>query len=149
MDYRLRIGHEVDDGEGDGDCESGGRNATATASGKYLLLWQYPTSTGFNASIPASGSGEASSIAYGDVSNVLVDAATYLGANNTLRVLSWPDRHTSIRVRNALPRVDGDDVRLIQVERHYGKFEREEAPADADRYQNAAVANDTQTLEDC
>lgn len=98
----------------DGDCESGGRNATATAAGKFLLLWQYPTSTGFNTSMPASGS-EGTSIAYGDVSDVLVYAATYVGANNTLRVSSWADRDTAVRVRNAFPRVDGDDVRLVQA----------------------------------
>lgn len=144
VDYRLRIGHEV----GDSDCESGGRNATATAAGKLLLLWQHPTPVEVNTSIPVSGS-EETSITYGDVSDVIVDAATYVGANNTLRVSSWTDRGTAVKVRNALPRVDGDDVRLIQVERQYGKFEREEAPDDADICQNAAVANDTQTLESC
>jgi heme-degrading monooxygenase HmoA len=132
-DFRVRLGHEFN------NCEERDVNTTASI-GKFLLLWQYPTPASKNTSTPVPRS-VGFSLDPSDGLDTLVDAATYVGTTDTLRVTSWTDRETASRVRDAIQRIEGDDLRLIHVERHYGKFQREEAPVDADDHQNVAVAN--------
>ena len=132
-DFRIRIGHELDNYEE--------RDVKATASvGKFLLLWQYPTAASKYTSTPVLRPG-GFSIDQSDGLDSLVDAATYVGTTDTLCVTSWTNRDTASRIRNAVQRVEGDDFRLIHVERHYGKLQREEAPVDADERLNVAVAD--------
>jgi hypothetical protein len=85
----------------------------------------------------------------GSVWQSLVDAATYVGETHTLRISSWPTKTIGLTVKDAISRVEGDDLRLIRVERDYGAFQRSEAPKDADRCQAAAAMNDTLALEQC
>lgn len=135
-DYRLRIGNEAFAGE---------EPKTTNSTGKYLLLWRHPTIPNDSAEIGFGTDIETNS----SVWRALVDAATYVGPNGTLRISSWPTEEIGLSVKAAIPRRDGDDLRLIRVKRDYGPFQRQEAPCDADRCQAAAAMNDTTGLERC
>ncbi|KAF4548879.1 Hypothetical protein D9617_25g062090 [Elsinoe fawcettii] len=141
-DYRLRIGNEVTERD-DGSMA----NLTVSA-GKYLLLWQYPISGVDQANVsPCSPSNKDKLDP--ELWQELVDAATYVNDASALKISSWPDLDTAKEVRDIIPRLPGDDLRLIYVERDYGKFQRGEAPSDADRCQAAAASNNTAGLKDC
>lgn len=141
-DYRLRIGNEAFESKpGDAD------NSTLS-DGKYLLLWVSPTP----AMIVEDDSISARHIAPkldDSILQHLVDAATYEYDGSTLRIFSWPTKEIGLTVKDAVPRVEGDDLRLVRVERDYGPFQRAEAPKDSDRCQLAAAMNDTVALEQC
>lgn len=143
VDYRLRIRNEAFPGRSHSPD-----NHTASA-GKYLLLWQYPTAlndtTDESSSCTSRMAPSVDSFAW----QQLVDAATYVNDVATLRISSWPTKEIGLIVKAGVPRVAGDDLRLVRVERDYGRFQRQEAPGDADRCQAAAAANDTEGLERC
>jgi heme-degrading monooxygenase HmoA len=141
-DYRLRIGNEVTDNE------PGTLDNLTVSAGKYLLLWQYPNRMA-NLTIWDSYSEQMTPQVDSGVWQSLVDAATYVSDTQILRISSWPSKDVAIAVRDSIPRVDGGDLRLIYVERDYGRFQRKEAPSDADRCQKAVVENDTEALKDC
>lgn len=143
VDYRLRVGNEVLSGQS--PCLG---NST-TSAGKYLLMWQYPTpSNTTRDGLATCVSGVAPDFDP-QVWQGLVDAGTYIGETYTLRISSWPSEDVGLMVKAAVPRIDGDDLRLIRVERDYGRFQRKEAPGDADRCQKAAATNDTESLQRC
>jgi len=109
VDYRLRVGVEFDGLGGNG-------NGTENV-GKYLLVWRYTTNATDSCMTPST---------HPPVWRALVDAATYTSDTHTLRLSSWSDDSTAMQVRDNVPRVQGDEVRLIWVQRDYGRFQREE-----------------------
>lgn len=142
VDYRLRIGNEAF--AGPPRCS----DSHTTSAGRYLLLWQYPTACDAGHASRSSSLDTAANIDP-SISQHLVDAATYVNEESVLRISSWPTKDIGLSVKAAVPRVAGDDLRLVRVERDYGRFQRGEAPGDADRCQAAAAANDTEALHRC
>ncbi|KAK5165266.1 uncharacterized protein LTR77_009364 [Saxophila tyrrhenica] len=144
VDYRLRIGNEA---LGSGP-EEGDSDQITLSTGQYLLLWQYPRhpnetddmcghmATMVPSAPPAVWQG-------------LVDAATYKSDTEMLRISSWATRRIGLMVKDSIPRVDGDGLNLIRVERDYGKYQRQGAPSDATRCQNAAHEHDKEGLKRC
>ena len=144
VDYRIRSGAEVvvdgvdvvEDG-GSEDDDVGKKGTTTGSVGKYLLLRQF-------GSLPessASGPGEDSRLVPFDAWTSLVDAATYQG-EKLLQITSWRTLSDASMVRKMMSSIEGTDARLICVERDYGKYHREEAPADADERQTEALGAD-------
>jgi len=142
VDYRLRIGSEVlDSGKAPfGDI--------STSAGKHLLLWQYPKPSN-EKDDEDSGLADAAPHAPPFVWQNLVDSATYVSETHILRISSWPNKHIGLAVKNSISRIDGDGLYLIRMERDYGKYEREEAPTDAARCQEAAANDDQVGLGKC
>lgn len=136
-DYRLRVGKEALP-----DQLEFSNSGTASAS-KYLLLWQYPKSTK-NTDNDQDTSYSALEV---DVPSVIwqrvVDTATYHNNTHILRISAWPSENLGRRVEAAIPRIEGDDLRLIRIERDYGRFRRDEAPVHADATQRAAATDET------
>lgn len=144
VDYRLRIGNEAFPGR------SRASDKDTASVGKYLLVWQYLTQS--NNSSPASNTCLPDNVPFNVEPFIwqhLVDANTYEGVDDTLRISAWPTKEMGLTVKAGVPRVPGDELRLIRIERDYGRFQRQEAPDDADRCQQAAVNNDTEALGRC
>lgn len=142
IDYRIRTGPEMTDEETIKDDESGIGKVTQS-KGHILLLYQYPapgdnvtSSTG-----PTLEQGSTSEIP-SSVWRSLADASTYRGEKDMLQISCWTSKADAVKVRDAIHRVDGDSIHLIRVERDYGKYNRVEAPQDADEAQAAAMASE-------
>lgn len=135
VDYRIRSGPEILDPE---TTESESGDGVTESVGKYLLLHQYPTSAANTTAAPDTHSltSRLSELSLGS----LVDAATYQG-EMMLKISAWNSKEDAIKVQHATPRIDGDHVHLFQIQRDYGKYNRKEAPDDADAAQAAAVAD--------
>lgn len=125
-DYRLRVGKEAL------TEQPRGPEQNTSSPSKYLLLWQYPKST--------HTTSDDQSIRIRDfavdippvIRNEVVDSAVYQNASHILRVSAWPSEEVGQLAKAAIPRIEGDDLQLIRVERDYGKFWRDEAPVDAE-----------------
>jgi len=165
-DYRLRIGNEVHR-----DCNTDAADNTTSNVGKYracsrervqkcqrrlltvllellVLMWQYPAPAN-ESSEPDPCTHDAATVLDPHVWRDLVNAATYASATHVLRISAWPSVESGLAVRDAIPQVDGDDLRVIHLERDCGRFQRDEAPKDADKCQNAAALNNTDVLDQC
>lgn len=140
-DYRIRSGTELVDDGGDvvaEDEHTGEKKGTGSA-GRYLLLRQWSAAGGLG--LEAGGDTRPEAGMTGDMLTSLVDAATYQG-EKMLQIISWRTLSDASAVRKAMLSVEGTTARLMRVERDYGKYHREEAPADADESQAGALAAD-------
>lgn len=124
--YRIRIGQSVVQNTGDEPLE--------TAGDQYIMIWQTP--------IIESGETGPKSLLDGVEWQSNVDASTYVNLTHILHVSSWTDLNAATEMRDSLPRTKDDEVQLIRVQRDYGKYERKDAPQDAEECQKSARQNE-------
>lgn len=120
--YRIRIGQSVTHNTGEESLES--------SDDRHIMIWQTP--------IIESGETGSKSLLDGVEWQGNVDASTYVNLTHVLHVSSWTDLNAATKMRDSLPRTKDDEVQLIRVQRDYGKYERKEAPKDAEECQQSA-----------
>ena len=147
-DYRLRVGPETSS-----DDEAGADEEHATGKkGRFVCLYERPAGSEATA-LPLSNNvidlvDSSAKDQSADISALLVDTTVYQGEKDVVWISSWVDKAASVRFEQSIARTHGDAVHFIQVVRDYGKYDRKEAPEDADAAQAASVSKDGEAAKD-
>ena len=112
--YRIRIGRAVEGAGGSDD-----RDAK-----QWIVLY-------YRDSFDGKPADDVTSLLQTEAASMrddLLDSVVYQGSR-IVWISAWPSRGAAQKLREALPRVDGDTLIILAVERDYTKNEREEAPS--------------------
>ncbi|KAL8957490.1 MAG: hypothetical protein Q9193_005251 [Seirophora villosa] len=137
-DYRLRVGPSMNQSDattlGSAGKEGGGND-------RIVCLYERPVEDGAATPPPRSVSELIDPVkgAELDVSAALVDVEAYQSEKSVVWILGCNSASAATIFANSVRRVQDDSVELVEVKRDYGKYDRKEAPEDADAAQNASV----------
>ena len=69
----------------------------------------------------------------------VADLQVYQGEKSVVWICGWKSVGAARAFAQAVYRIEGDELDFVEVKRDYGKYDREEAPEDADAAQDASV----------